>query len=96
MISRRGPKRKHHGPLTLDESKVCIDKERWCPWACIDLTRKEVLAVRLTTTRSYMDTLTFPSKLVRSCRNRCLVQVERGSRYPRALRRHHFGTNDGP
>jgi len=46
--------------LAVDETHVRIGTTGWYLWAAIDLESKEVLAVHLTTTRAYMDTLVFP------------------------------------
>lgn len=74
----------------MAETKVRIGTAWWYLWAAIDWETKEVLAVHLTTTRSKIDTLMFPSKLVRTSANRPLVYIDGGPWCRWALRRYDF------
>jgi len=72
------PERTDRGPWAIDEKKVRVGTEWGYLGAAIDLATHEALLVHLTATRSYLGSMMFPSKLVRSCWNWPLVYVDVG------------------
>jgi len=79
------PEQRHRRSVAVDETKLKICGEQFYVWAAIDVKSKEVLACRVSWTRSIMQAEAFLRKVLETCTNKPLILVDRGPWYPEAL-----------
>jgi len=79
-------KRRRRRVIAVDETKLKLKGQQLYVWAAVDVKAKEVLACRVSWTRSILDAEAFLRKVLEACSNRPLILVDRGPWYPEALR----------
>jgi len=80
------PKRRRRRVVAVDETKLKLKGEQLYVWAAIDVKTREVLACRVSWTRSIMQAEVFLRKALEACTNKPLILVDKGPWYPEALR----------
>ena len=73
--------------VAVDETKVKIENKQIYVWNAIDVDRRTILAVHVSTTRTSLDALYFLRKVLETCDNTPLILVDRGPWYNWALQR---------
>lgn len=71
--------------LAVDETKLKLKGCQFYLWACIDVSLKEILALRVSWTRNTLHAERFLKEALKTCLNKPLVLVDRGPWYPQAL-----------
>lgn len=79
------PKQTRRRTVAVDETKLELCGEQFFVWAAVDVKSKEVLACRVSWTRSIMQAEAFLRKVLETCTNKPLILVDRGPWYPEAL-----------
>jgi putative transposase len=80
------PERRRRRVIAVDETKLKLRGEQIYVWAAVDVRTKEVLACRVSWTRSILDAEAFLKKTLEACSNKPLILVDKGPWYPEALR----------
>ena len=70
-----------HGTVVVDETKVAVEDREVYVWAVIDRHTYEVIHVEASPGRSDLDALLFLRTVLRRCRGRPVVAVDRGPWY---------------
>jgi len=79
------PARRRRSLVAVDETKLKLNGEQVYVWAGVDVKTKEVLACRVSWSRSILDAEWFLKKLLETCSNKPLILVDKGPWYPDAL-----------
>jgi len=72
--------------VAVDETKLKLGGEQLYVWAAIDVKTREVLACRVSWTRSIMQAEAFLRKTLEACSPKPIILVDKGPWYPEALR----------
>lgn len=81
------PRPRRRGVVAVDETKLKLGGIQFYVWAARDVRRKEILALRVSWTRSSLDAELFLGDALKACLNRPLILVDKGPWYPWALGR---------
>jgi transposase-like protein len=79
--------KKKRGVIAVDETKLKMHGRHIYIYAAIDVKTKEILGISACVGRTYLDTLTFMKKVLKTCENKPLVLVDHAPWYPWALQR---------
>lgn len=79
------PKPRRRRTVAVDETKLKLGGAQFYVWAARDVRRGEVLAFRVSWTRSALDAELFLREAMEACTNRPLILVDKGPWYPWAL-----------
>ena len=77
--------RSNRNTVVVDETKLEVDGEEVYVWAGIDVETFEVIHVDVSRGRSSLDAFLFLRKLLKRCRGKPLIKVDRGPWYDWAL-----------
>ncbi|MEM2751343.1 MAG: DDE-type integrase/transposase/recombinase, partial [Nitrososphaerales archaeon] len=81
------PERKLRRTIAIDETKTKLHSEQVYVWMARDVDTREVLAVRVSYTRSALDAELFLKQVLQYCENKPLILVDHGPWYVDALKR---------
>lgn len=80
------PRKKEHAQIVVDETTIILANMREVyEWAALDADTREVLLVWKTQGRGGLEALLFMKAVLRRCRGKPFVMVDKGSWYPWAL-----------
>lgn len=77
--------RRKRRTVAIDETKLKVDGKHIYLWAAIDVDTREILAVHVSSARCHLDTYISLRKVLKKCRNKPFVIVDRGPWYPWAI-----------
>jgi len=79
------PGKRRRRVVAIDETKLKLKGEQLFVWAAVDVETREVLACRVSWSRSILDAEWFLKKVLEACSNKPLILVDKGPWYPEAL-----------
>lgn len=79
--------KKKRNVIAIDETKLKMHGKHVYVYAAIDVKTKEILGISACMGRTYLDTLTFMKKVLKTCKNKPLVLVDHAPWYTWAFQR---------
>lgn len=79
-------KPKYRETIAVDETKLKVNGIQVYVWGCIDVKTREILGIKVTRGRSYLEAYLFLREVLQSCTNKPTALTDRGPWYPWPIR----------